>query len=301
MLPQRVHTAARSILLRRTSQPQRMIWGARAIGVPRPHRKLSQQSHHQVARDCSVRSVSSGFRLLAMAHRAAVAPPFVWCPPRRENSRRLVGLQALRALRRERFFRRRVMATMLDQMTRRLQAHNTFEAAIECLLDDVIALHGAEFGDVQISVADELVIVAQRGLSAAFLNAFRRVGVNDGCACGRALRSGQPIVVEDVMLDDEFKPFRSDALAAGYRGVQSTPLFTRARVLVGVVSTLFANPHAPSSIEMETLKAYSGIAADHVSSLQGTGGLASNALAMSDRLYSRMNATASRAPIARRI
>ena len=86
---------------------------------------------------------------------------------------------------------------MLQQMTARLREKRTFETAIGVILDDVIALHGAEFGDFQLPVQDELVIVAQRGLTRPFLDAFRRVKQIDGCACGRALRTGKPVVVRN--------------------------------------------------------------------------------------------------------
>src|SRR5882757_3847901 len=109
---------------------------------------------------------------------------------------------------------------MLEQMRSRLRANKRFEAAVEVILDDVIALHGAEFGDVQLPIADELVIVAQRGLTTKFLKAFERVRTSDGCACGRALRTGEPVIIRDVQEDATYEAFRADALAAGYRGVQ---------------------------------------------------------------------------------
>src|SRR4051812_5988937 len=114
--------------------------------------------------------------------------------------------------------------TMLEQMTNRLRARKTFESAIDTILDDVIALHGAEFGDVQLPINDELVIVSQRGLTKTFLKAFGRVKKSDGCACGRAFRSGEPVIIRDVEEDDGYTAFRADAMSAGYRGVQSTPL-----------------------------------------------------------------------------
>src|SRR5215813_12439060 len=112
--------------------------------------------------------------------------------------------------------------SMLEQMTHRLLSQRTFEAAAETLLNDVVALHGAEYGDLQLMIGNELVVVAQRGLSAAFLQAFRRVRRDDGCACGRVL---------------------------------------------GMVSTMFANVHEPTPIELQTLMYYSRIAADYLAKL----------------------------------
>ncbi len=175
---------------------------------------------------------------------------------------------------------------MLAQMTQRLRQKNTFESAVETVLDDVIALHGAEYGNVQLPIGDVLVICAQRGLSAPFLRAFERVRITDGCACGRALKLGAQVIVADVDKDDEYAAFRSDAKTAGYRAVQSTPLASSRNKLIGVVSTLFAQVHEPSPIEMETVHAYGVIAAEHLEMLLGAMPLARKAETMKAALYS---------------
>jgi GAF domain-containing protein len=161
----------------------------------------------------------------------------------------------------------------------------TFEEAIHVILDDVIALHGAEFGNVQLPIGDELVIAAQAGLSKPFLKAFRRVRKDDGCACGRALRLGAPVIVADVEKDIEYAAFVEDARRAGYRAVQTTPFFTRNGNLVGLVSTHFAQAHEPTPIEMQTLKTYGGVAAEHAYRLLGDVALAIKAQQMSEKLY----------------
>ncbi|HEX4555841.1 MAG TPA: GAF domain-containing protein [Xanthobacteraceae bacterium] len=174
---------------------------------------------------------------------------------------------------------------MLTQMTLRLLQKRTFEEAIHVILNDVIALHGAEFGNVQLPIGDELVIAAQVGLSKRFLKAFRRVRKDDGCACGRALRLGAPVVVADVEKDIEYAAFVKDARRAGYRAVQTTPFFTRSGNLVGLVSTHFAQAHEPTPIEMQTLKTYGGVAAEHAYRLLGDVALATKAEQMSGKLY----------------
>ena len=175
---------------------------------------------------------------------------------------------------------------MLEQMTQRLQAQRSFEAAIETLLNDVVALHGAEYGDLQLMVGNELVVVAQRGLTAPFLRAFRRISRADGCACGRALREGRTVVVTDVTRDPDYAPFRGEAEAAGYRAVQSTPLATSRGRVLGMVSTLFANVHEPTPIELDTLAGYSRVAADYLEALLGGEQLAARAQHMHAALYS---------------
>jgi len=174
---------------------------------------------------------------------------------------------------------------MLEQMTHRLQSQRSFAAAIDTLLKDVVVLHGAEFGDVQLVAGDALVIVAQLGLTLPFLRAFRRVSKADGSACGRALRLGRTVVVADVATDPEFAAYRHHAEAAGYRAVQSTPIVARSGAVLGVVSTMFANPHRPTPIEIETLGRYCEIAADYLLKLLGNDDLAAAAERTSDALY----------------
>jgi CheY-like chemotaxis protein len=62
------------------------------------------------------------------------------------------------------------------------------------MLDAVIELLGADKGNVQLlNAGGVLEIAAQRGFEAAFLECFREVSAQDDCACGRAIRAGQPI------------------------------------------------------------------------------------------------------------
>src|SRR5712672_2935874 len=173
---------------------------------------------------------------------------------------------------------------MLAHMSRRLVQQPTFEAAVQSILDDVIALHGAEYGNVQLPIGDELALVAHRGLSAPFLRTFRHVKQSDGCACGRALRLGAPVLVSDIEKDPEYAKFRKAARLAGYRAVQSTPMMRKDGMLVGMVSTLFANVYRPTRIEMEILAEYGVIAAERLVDLVGHTALASKAEQMSRAL-----------------
>lgn len=174
---------------------------------------------------------------------------------------------------------------MLQQMNQRLRAAATFEAAVATILVDVVALHGAEFGNVQLSAGRKLIIVAKHGLRAPFLLAFGEVQTTDGCACGRAWKTGEPVVVVDVDLDEEYAPFREIAKEAGYRSVQSTPLISSDGTPMGMVSTLFANQYIPTNIEMAICKAYCVMAADYLQALLDGSQLESEARKLHDELY----------------
>ncbi len=177
---------------------------------------------------------------------------------------------------------------MIAGMVRRLLEQKTFEAATQTILDDVIALFGAEYGNIQLSVGEELVLVAQRRLSAKFLMTFRRVFRYDGTACGRALNSGKIVHISDVEKDPGFAAYRLDAREAGFRAVQSAPLSSDDG-LIGVVSAHFANPHSVSKLEAEMFEAYRPIAARHLRELLGNVPLALKAEEMSEQLYGNIS------------
>ena len=84
----------------------------------------------------------------------------------------------------------------------------------------------------------------------------------------------------------QFAPYREIADQLGFRAVQSTPLITSQNACIGVVSTHFAQPHEPTAIEMQTLGAYAGLAADLLVKRLGAGELKPRAKAMSDALLS---------------
>ncbi len=175
---------------------------------------------------------------------------------------------------------------MLFPLRNRLCAEQTFENAVARVLTDAIALQGAEFGNVQLPTEDGVLLIVEHiGFKAPFLEAFKEVRPTDGCACGRALRTRKPVVIPDITADEEYRPFVKIAEAAGYRAVETTPLFTDADVLIALVSTHFANVHTPTKIEMDTLIAYSRIAGEHLNGLLGNVDLGAKARSMHRALY----------------
>ena len=63
--------------------------------------------------------------------------------------------------------------------------------------------------------------------------------MEDASACGRALRFGQRVVIEDIETDESYAPLRSVARVAGYRAVVSTPLVSGEGKPLGMLSTHF--------------------------------------------------------------
>lgn len=77
---------------------------------------------------------------------------------------------------------------MLDQMTNRLRAQVNIEGVLATVLNDVVALHGAEFGALQLLDKETLWVVGERNLGPNFVSAFAQVTEEDVSGCGRALR-----------------------------------------------------------------------------------------------------------------
>jgi PAS domain S-box-containing protein len=158
----------------------------------------------------------------------------------------------------------------LHQLSNRLLATRDLRVALDEVLDAAIALLDADYGNIQLYNPHKkgLEIVVQRGFPQAFLDSFRLVGTEDNSACGRALRSGQRIIIEDVLTDEEYTNFRDIAAAAGYRAVQSTPLLVPGGTVLGMLSTHFRSPHRPSEHQLNLLDLYARQAIELVDRLR---------------------------------
>src|SRR6185295_11994091 len=64
--------------------------------------------------------------------------------------------------------------------------------------------------------------------------------------------------------DPDFAPHRAIAASAGFRAVQSTPLFSRSGEPLGVISTQFRQPHRPSEHELRLTDIYARQAAEMI-------------------------------------
>ncbi|HTI86096.1 MAG TPA: GAF domain-containing protein [Alphaproteobacteria bacterium] len=153
-----------------------------------------------------------------------------------------------------------------DEFKRHLATCRSPDEALEHTLHTAINVAGAQFGNIQILdlATRTLTICAQRGFGLDFLDAFRTVSIDDGTACGRALRDNVAVIVPDVEHDPTFAPYRALAAAAGFRAVQSTPMVSSDGKIVGVISTHFRDPHTPARLEMRVVRLYGRCLADAI-------------------------------------
>jgi signal transduction histidine kinase len=163
--------------------------------------------------------------------------------------------------------------TALDRLREtsdHLWRSHDLRTGLEEMIDAGIELLKADFGNIQLLNPEKQVleIVAQRGFGPDFLEHFREVSAADNSICGRSLRSKQRVIIEDVNLDPEFAPHLGVAVAAGYRAVQSTPLFGSDGKPLGMFSTHFRDPHRPPEEELARFDLYANQAAQFIERLR---------------------------------
>lgn len=153
----------------------------------------------------------------------------------------------------------------LHELSTRLLASTELQPLLEEILEATIELLNADFGNVQLfnQQSKALEIVAQRGFKQDFLDHFSNVN-KESAACGRAMRQGERVIIEDVKSDPSFAPHRHIAASAGFRAVQSTPLFSRSGEVLGMISSHFRQPHRPSEHELRFIDLYGHLAAEFI-------------------------------------
>lgn len=139
------------------------------------------------------------------------------------------------------------------------------KAVLEPILTEAVTLSRSEKGNIQLFDESSgcLTIEAQHGFDNDFLDAFKSVSAANGCACGRAIRMRKPVVIADVMVDEEYSPYRQAARDAGFRGVMSFPLIAKVGNLVGVMSVHRTTPWTGEA-EVEMLRGVAEFAAEAI-------------------------------------
>jgi PAS domain S-box-containing protein len=154
----------------------------------------------------------------------------------------------------------------LSELSTRLWRSRSLHDGLDEMLTAVIELLGADKGDIQLleDGGSVLRIISQRGFSREFLDAFAGVTAADNCGCGRSLRRGERVIIEDVERDELYVPYRALARAAGYRSLVSSPITGANGVCLGVVTTHFRSVHRPNVQELSRLDLYLRQAGDFI-------------------------------------
>src|SRR5262249_46595919 len=163
-----------------------------------------------------------------------------------------------------RLARKSAALARLHEAGSRLWLKRDLRQALDEILAGAIELLGADMGAIRIlePTRGMLQIGAQRGFRKDFLDSFGEVSAAGDSPCGRALRSGERMVIEDIEADKLFAPFRPLARSAGFRAVQSTPIMSREGALLGTLATHFRSVHKPDEQDLRLLDLYVRQAAD---------------------------------------
>lgn len=160
-------------------------------------------------------------------------------------------------------------ATRLLQSLSIEMAHEVDSAALyEKVMDAARAIMHAEFASMQQLYpqrgdSGELKLLAFRGFKPESARFWTWVNANSTCTCGIALRDKGRVIVVDVNEDARIKGEDLKTYAfTGIRAVQSTPLVSRRGNLVGMISTHWSEPHAPTERDLRMLDILARLAAD---------------------------------------
>jgi len=155
-----------------------------------------------------------------------------------------------------------------------LQICADIRSVLNCALDRSLELTGTCFGNVQLMDwgSGHLEIKAQRGFQSEFLNFFERAKFDHGSACARALRNRDTIVIDDIMTDEQFSPYREIGCRAGIRSVLSTPLVSSSGALLGVLSVHFTMAQRPTDMQVRGMTEAAELAGDEIIRLRAING-----------------------------
>ena len=151
----------------------------------------------------------------------------------------------------------------------RLWEERSLQGGLDATLAGIIDLVGADMGAIQLlDRRNVLHLVTHRGLTQEFIDYFREAPAEQDTSVGRALRSGEIVVVEDTELDPATH-LRWIRNAADYRAFVAVPLVSSHGISLGMLSAHFRVPHRPSGSEMKWLELYRRRAADFIQRLRG--------------------------------
>jgi GAF domain-containing protein len=114
-----------------------------------------------------------------------------------------------------------------------------------------------------------LRVVVAREFAPCLLDQFSDMPIaTSGTMCARAARLQAPILVPDVTEDEEWTPYLSFSETAGFDGVLSVPLLSKAGDLLGVTSCHFSSRATPTTKALNFVRVSCAFASDAIAELR---------------------------------
>ncbi len=139
----------------------------------------------------------------------------------------------------------------MHDLSGRLLEADGIQSLLDELMATAVAIMRAEKGTLQLVEEGSLRIVASHGHDERFLAFFASA---EACAsaCGLAMAQRDRVIIPEVEQSPVFAgtPSLPVMREAGLRAVQSTPLVSRTRELLGVLTTQWTTPHVPDEHDL---------------------------------------------------
>jgi PAS domain S-box-containing protein len=158
---------------------------------------------------------------------------------------------------------------LLQDISEQLIAPGDEDALYAKIVDAVAAIMRSDFATMQMLCPErgpkgELRLLASRGLTSEGAKVWESVRFDTDSTCGQVLRTGKRAIASDVETCDFLVGTGGMAalLDAGIRAAQSTPLFSRSGKMLGMISSHWRKPHAPTERDLRLLDILARQAAD---------------------------------------
>ena len=137
---------------------------------------------------------------------------------------------------------------------------------LDNILQQAMLMNGTRAATLQILNKNDqsLEIAASYGLSAEFIEHFKKVTINDGSVCSRALQSGETVFIGDITQDKLFARHLYVAMRSNINAVLSTPLICSKGHLIGMMSTHFKITRNPTKDSLKNFENFCKITADKI-------------------------------------
>lgn len=157
------------------------------------------------------------------------------------------------------------MRSMINILKKKLPEPELKEI-LDNFLQQAMLMNGTRAGTLQILNSNDqsLEIAASYGLSDEFLNHFKKVTINDGSVCSRAMQTGESVFIGDITQDHQFRRHLHVTMRNNINAVLSSPLVCSKGHFIGMISTHFKITRRPNKGSLENFEAFCKKAADKI-------------------------------------
>lgn len=143
----------------------------------------------------------------------------------------------------------------------------TAQQVAASLLKKAMDFSSAPMGNVQLldRRTGFLEIVVHKGFGREFLEVFARVDIGGSSVCAQALRQREIVTVDDVQRGTGALPGYGKVFArANVRAVQSIPIVSSDKEILGMLSTHFPQAMRLGAAELVTMRHFADLAAERL-------------------------------------